>query len=155
MSTERLAEHLDALRQGEAAPTVALANGCFDLLHVGHVRYLRAASLEADLLVVGVNADATVRASKGPGRPLLPASDRAALVGALEPVDFVTVFDEPTADDLIRRLRPDVHCKGTDYTDGVPEEATVRSVGGRVAIVGDPKDHGTRELIARIRELRS
>ena len=155
MAPEQLAEHLELLRSRHPAPAVALANGCFDLLHVGHIRYLRAARAEADLLVVGVNADPTVRAAKGPGRPLLPAADRAALVAALAPVSFVTVFEEPTADELIRRLRPDVHCKGTDYAGGVPEEPTVRDVGGRVAIVGDPKDHGTRELIAQIRELPS
>jgi len=155
MSPGDLADHLEVIRAQKPALTVALANGCFDLLHVGHVRYLRAARAEADILVVGLNADAAVRASKGAGRPVLPAEDRATLVAALAPVSFVTVFEEPTADDLIRLLRPDVHCKGTDYEGGVPEESTVNAVGGRIAIVGDPKDHGTRELIAQIRELPS
>lgn len=130
---------------------VALANGCFDLLHVGHARYLRGARAEADRLVVGVNADDSVTRSKGPGRPVLPAIDRAALVAALSPVDLVTIFPEPTADALIERLRPDVHCKGTDYADGVPEAATVERIGGRVAIVGDPKRHGTSDLLRRLR----
>ena len=130
---------------------IALANGCFDLLHVGHVRYLRAARREADFLVVALNDDASVRAARGPGRPLLPGAARARMVAALAPVDAVTLFAEPTADRLIRLLRPDVHCKGPDYAGGVPETATVLAIGGRVAIVGDPKDHGTTELIARIR----
>lgn len=130
---------------------VGLANGCFDLLHVGHTRYLRAARELVDFLIVGVNDDDAVRAAKGPGRPLLPAVARATAVAALRPVDAVTVFTGRTADALIRTVRPDVHCKGTDYVDGVPEAATVRELGGRVAIVGDPKSHGTRELIARLR----
>jgi len=132
--------------------TVALANGCFDLLHVGHVRYLRGAAREADRLVVGVNADASVAAAKGPGRPILPAAERAALVAAIAGVDLVTIFADPTADRLIELLRPDVHCKGTDYSGGVPEAATVGRVGGRVAIVGDPKEHGTSDLLTRIRQ---
>lgn len=131
---------------------IALANGCFDLLHVGHVRYLTAARAEADVLLVGINADRSVRAAKGAGRPLLPAADRVSLVAALRCVDAVTVFHEATADALIRAVAPDVHCKGTDYATGVPEAASVRAVGGRVAIVGDPKEHGTRALIAAIRE---
>ncbi len=130
--------------------TVAFANGCFDLLHVGHVRYLQAAAQEADRLVVGVNEDRS--AAKGPGRPILPAADRAEVVAALRGVDYVVLFDEPTVDPLLMLLRPDVHCKGTDYTaDTVPERETVRSYGGRIAIVGDPKDHSTRDLLARIR----
>ncbi len=132
--------------------TVALANGCFDVLHVGHVRYLEGARREADLLVVGVNGDDSVRRLKGPDRPVLPAADRAVLVGALRAVDLVVVFDEDDVGNLLRTLRPDVHCKGTDYTvDSVPEREIVRAYGGRVAIVGDPKDHDTRRLIARIR----
>ena len=134
-----------------AGRTIALANGCFDLLHVGHVRYLQAASLEADRLVVAVNDDATA-SRKGPGRPILPANDRAELVAALRGVDYVTIFSEPTVEALLLLLKPDVHCKGTDYTvDTVPERETVRSYGGRIAIVGDPKDHSTRDLVGRIR----
>ena len=135
-----------------AGRTVALANGCFDVLHVGHVRYLQGARAEADLLVVGVNGDASVARLKGPGRPLMPAEDRAVLVGALRAVDHVVVFEEDDVGNLLRALRPDVHCKGTDYTpDTVPEREVVRAYGGRVAIVGDPKDHDTRALIERIR----
>ena len=143
-------------RTGEArrsGRTVAFANGCFDLLHVGHVRYLEAAAREADLLVVAINDDASVRRLKGEGRPIMPAADRAELVAALRCVDFVVVFDEPTVGPLLATLRPDVHCKGTDYTvDTVPERESVRAYGGRTAIVGDPKDHSTRDLLARIAE---
>ena len=134
-----------------AGRTIAFANGCFDLLHVGHVRYLQAASLEADRLIVAVNDDNTA-ATKGPGRPILKAADRAELVAAIRGVDYVTIFREPTVAPLLERLRPDVHCKGTDYTaETVPERATVLGYGGRIAIVGDPKDHSTRDLVARIR----
>lgn len=138
-------------RRRARGDTVALANGCFDLLHVGHIRYLRAAADEAEILVVGVNDDASVTRLKGAGRPLLPARDRAELLTALECVDYVTVFAGDTADELIRTLLPDVHCKGTDYraTD-VPEANTVRQVGGRVAIVGDRKEHSTRSLITSL-----
>lgn len=147
------ATRLTRLRQARPGLRVALANGCFDLLHVGHVRYLAGAAAEGDFLVVGINGDDSVRALKGRGRPLLPAADRAGLVAALESVDLVTIFQEPTADELIRQLRPDVHCKGTDYTErDIPERDTVLEMGGRTAVVGDPKEHGTRELIARIRE---
>jgi rfaE bifunctional protein nucleotidyltransferase chain/domain len=139
-------------RARAAGQSVALANGCFDVLHVGHVRYLQGAKAEADLLVVGVNADASVRRLKGEGRPAQPAGDRALLVAALRPVDLVVVFEEDDVRALIAALRPDVHCKGTDYTeDTVPEAEAVRAYGGRVAIVGDPKDHDTRALLARIR----
>ena len=132
--------------------TVALANGVFDLLHVGHVRYLEGARREADVLIVAVNDDAGVRALKGPHRPVLPAADRAELVAALRCVDAVVVFSEPTVTPLLELLRPDVHCKGTDYTaDTVPERDTVRAYGGRTAIVGDPKDHSTRDLLRAIR----
>jgi rfaE bifunctional protein nucleotidyltransferase chain/domain len=132
--------------------SIALANGCFDVLHVGHVRYLEGARAEADVLVVGVNGDASVRRLKGEGRPVLPADDRALLVGALRAVDHVVVFEEDDVSRLLLALRPDVHCKGTDYTaDTVPEREVVRSYGGRVAIVGDPKRHDTRVLLARIR----
>ena len=132
--------------------TVALANGCFDILHVGHVRYLQGASAEGDLLVVGVNGDASVRRWKGEGRPVLPAPDRALLVAALRSVDVVVVFEEDDVRALIAALRPDVHCKGTDYTaETVPEADAVLAYGGRVAIVGDRKEHDTRALLARIR----
>jgi rfaE bifunctional protein nucleotidyltransferase chain/domain len=136
-----------------AGRTVAFANGCFDLLHVGHVRYLEAAAREADRLVVAINDDRSVAALKGPNRPLLSESDRAELVAALRGVDYVVIFPEPTVTPLLLALKPDVHCKGTDYTvDTVPERETVRSYGGRIAIVGDPKDHSTRDLLTRIRK---
>jgi rfaE bifunctional protein nucleotidyltransferase chain/domain len=135
----------------EQGCTVALANGCFDLLHVGHVRYLEAAAEEADVLVVALNDDASVRSLKGEGRPVLAAESRASLVAALRWVDFVVVFSEPTVGPLLEQLRPDVHCKGTDYTvDTVPERDIVRGYGGRIAIVGDPKDRSTRDLLERI-----
>ncbi|MBI4012148.1 MAG: adenylyltransferase/cytidyltransferase family protein [Candidatus Rokubacteria bacterium] len=130
---------------------VVLANGCFDLLHVGHVRYLAAARALGDMLIVGLNSDAAVRRLKGPGRPLMPAAERAELLAAFGAVDHVVVFDDDTADRLVDLLRPAVHAKGTDYTrDSVPEGATVRAAGGEVAIAGDPKDHSTRDLIAEI-----
>jgi D-glycero-beta-D-manno-heptose 1-phosphate adenylyltransferase len=135
-----------------AGRTIAFANGCFDLLHVGHIRYLQAAAAEADRLVVAVNDDRSAGA-KGPGRPILPAAVRAELVAAIRGVDYVTIFSEPTVAPLLMLLKPDVHCKGTDYTvETVPERDTVRAYGGRIAIVGDPKDHSTRDLLARIRE---
>jgi rfaE bifunctional protein nucleotidyltransferase chain/domain len=131
--------------------TVALANGCFDLLHVGHVRYLRAAADLADRLVVAVNDDASVRALKGAGRPVLGASDRAEIVAAIRGVAYVVVFGGLDVGRLLLLLKPDVHCKGTDYAkDSVPERALVASYGGRTAIVGDPKRHATSDLIARI-----
>jgi len=143
---ERVAE---ARRAGR---TIALANGCFDLLHVGHARYLAGAKAEGDVLVVAVNGDASVRRLKGPGRPVLPAADRAVLVASFRAVDQVLVFEEDDVSAVLLALRPDVHCKGTDYTaDTVPEREVVRSYGGRVAIVGDPKDHDTRALLSRIR----
>ena len=132
--------------------TIAFANGCFDVLHVGHVRYLEGARGEADVLVVGVNGDASVRRLKGEGRPVLPEADRALLVAAVRAVDHVVVFPDDDVSRLLLALRPDVHCKGTDYTpDTVPEKGVVRSYGGRVAIVGDPKRHDTRVLLDRIR----
>ena len=138
-------------RQRREGRTMAFANGCFDLLHVGHVRYLQGAAQEADRLIVAVNDDA-VAGGKGPGRPILPAADRAELVAALGGVDYVVIFPEPTVTPLLQLLQPDVHCKGTDYTaDTVPERDTVRAYGGRVAIVGDSKDHSTRDLLARLR----
>ena len=139
-----------------AGRTVALANGCFDLLHVGHVRYLRGAAVEADRLVVAVNDDPSVAALKGPGRPVQAAAERAEIVAALEMVDYVVLFGEPTVSELLERIRPDVHCKGTDYTvDTVPEREVVRAYGGRTAIVGDPKDHSTRDLLGRIAGLQA
>jgi D-glycero-beta-D-manno-heptose 1-phosphate adenylyltransferase len=131
--------------------TIAFANGCFDLLHVGHVRYLQGARAEADKLIVAINSDASTRSLKGEGRPILDQHARAELVGALRCVDYVVIFDDPTVDRLLKLLKPDVHCKGTDYTrETVPERETVRAYGGRVAIVGDPKDHSTREMLARL-----
>jgi rfaE bifunctional protein nucleotidyltransferase chain/domain len=138
-------------RERAQGRTIAFANGCFDLLHVGHVRYLQGAAAEADRLVVAVNDDRSVATLKGPGRPILPAADRAELVAALRGVSFVVVFSDPTVERLLLRLKPDVHCKGTDYTvERVPERAVVASYGGRTAIVGDPKNHATRELLSRI-----
>jgi rfaE bifunctional protein nucleotidyltransferase chain/domain len=136
-----------------AGRTIAFANGGFDLLHVGHVRYLQAASREADRLVVAINDDDSVRGLKGEGRPILAGADRAELVAALRGVDYVVLFPEPTVTPLLLAILPDVHCKGTDYTtDTVPERDTVRGYGGRIAIVGDPKDHSTRDLLSRIRQ---
>jgi rfaE bifunctional protein nucleotidyltransferase chain/domain len=141
-------------RDRAAGKTIAFANGCFDLLHVGHVRYLQAAAAEGDRLVVAVNDDRSVAALKGPGRPILPASDRAELVAALRGVDYVVVFDDPDVARLLRAIRPDVHCKGTDYTvESVPERAVVTEYGGRTAIVGDAKSHATRDLLERIRSV--
>ena len=141
--------------------TLAFANGCFDLLHVGHTRYLRAAAAEGDRLIVAINDDESVRSLKGgghhdgqdegPHRPILAAADRAELVAALRWVDYVVIFSEPTVGPLLLALTPDVHCKGTDYApDTVPERDIVNGYGGRIAIVGDPKDHSTRDLLARI-----
>ena len=147
------AELVEAVARDRAAGrTVALANGCFDLLHVGHVRYLQGAAVEGDRLVVAVNDDRSVAALKGEGRPVQPAADRAEVVAALRGVDYVVIFGDLTVERLLLLLKPDVHCKGTDYTiDSVPERAAVLAYGGRTAIVGDPKQHNTRELLARIR----
>ena len=145
----RLRRIVEALRR--RGRRVVLANGVFDVLHVGHLRYLRAAKRLGDVLVVAVNSDRSTRRLKGPGRPLAPAADRARLVAALEPVDWVTVFDEPDVGYVIRALRPAVHAKGTDYTtDTVPERDVARACGVRVRIVGDRKRHATRDLIARM-----
>jgi rfaE bifunctional protein nucleotidyltransferase chain/domain len=131
--------------------TIALANGVFDLLHVGHVRYLQSAAREADRLIVAVNSDASVRRLKGEGRPILDQHGRAEMVAALRGVDRVVIFDDDTVGPLLERLRPDVHCKGTDYTvETVPERAIVVGYGGRTAICGDPKGHSTRDLLQRI-----
>jgi rfaE bifunctional protein nucleotidyltransferase chain/domain len=150
VTRERLLQLVqDDRREGR---TIALANGCFDLVHVGHIRYLQAAAAEADRLIVAVNDD-EMAGRKGAGRPILPASDRAEIVAAIRGVDYVVVFAEPTVAPLLTLLKPDVHCKGTDYTtETVPERETVAAYGGRIAIVGDPKDHSTRDLLARIRE---
>jgi rfaE bifunctional protein nucleotidyltransferase chain/domain len=130
---------------------VVLANGCFDLLHVGHVRYLEGARALGDLLVVGINADEQVRQLKGAHRPFIPERERAEIVASMRAVDFVTIFYEPTVEALLRAIRPDVHAKGTDYTEEtVPERDVVRSYGGRVAIVGDPKDHSTTDMMKKV-----
>lgn len=143
---QRLEEHR---RRGER---IVLANGCFDLLHVGHVRFLQAARQQGDVLVVGVNSDASTRQLKGPGRPILPAQARARLVAALAAVDYVVVFEGLDVTELLERLRPHVHAKGTDYTpETVPEAAVAHRLGIQVAIVGDPKAHASSDLIARIR----
>lgn len=135
--------------------TVAFANGHFDLLHVGHLRYLRDAREQADVLIVGLNDDRSVAALKGEGRPIVPAVERAELLAALEPVDFVTIFGGDSPAPLLTALEPDVHCKGTDYgsPEKVPEYSVVRAYGGRTALVGDPKDHATSDLISRVRAL--
>lgn len=136
----------------QAGRTIAFANGGFDLLHVGHVRYLEAARREADRLIVAVNDDRSIQGLKGPSRPVLSEADRAELVAALRAVDYVVIFPEPTVTPLLELLKPDVHCKGTDYTvETVPERDTVRSYGGRIAIVGDPKDHSTSDLLTRLK----
>jgi rfaE bifunctional protein nucleotidyltransferase chain/domain len=142
-----------AARLRSEGKRIVLANGCFDLLHVGHLRYLHAARQLGDVLFVGVNSDAAVSRLKGAGRPLMSADERVELLAALRDVDHVVVFDEDTADTLVTALRPHVHAKGTDYTEAtVPERAAVERVGGRVAIAGDAKDHATRDLIARVLE---
>jgi rfaE bifunctional protein nucleotidyltransferase chain/domain len=131
---------------------IAFANGCFDLLHVGHVRYLKGAAAEGDRLIVAINEDSTVARLKGPGRPAIPVAERAEIVAALEVVDYVVVFGEETVERLLREIKPDVHCKGTDYTiDTVPERAVVQAYGGRTAIVGDAKRHASRDILKAIR----
>ena len=133
-----------------AGRTIAFANGCFDVLHVGHVRYLQGAAAEADRLIVAVNEDASVARLKGPGRPIMPAAERAEIVAALEAVDYVVTFADDNVERLLRRIKPDVHCKGTDYTvDTVPERSVVKAYGGRTAIVGDPKRHASRDLLKK------
>ena len=149
LTREELVEHVATARKNGAR--IILANGCFDVLHVGHVRYLAGARELGDILIVGINSDQQVAAQKGSGRPVLPAEERAEIVAALESVTYVTIFDEPTVEQLLLALKPDVHAKGTDYTaDTVPERDVVRSYGGHVAIVGDPKDHSTSEIISRL-----
>lgn len=144
---EILQEHR---RRGER---IVLTNGCFDLLHVGHVRYLEAARKEGDVLVVAVNSDSSARLLKGPGRPILSEAARASLVAALAAVTYVVIFDEPDVERLLRELTPEVHAKGTDYKpESVPERAVAAELGTRVVIVGDPKNHSTRDLLTRVRE---
>ncbi|MDH3627108.1 MAG: adenylyltransferase/cytidyltransferase family protein [Acidobacteriota bacterium] len=144
-----LQRRLTSLR--ESGKTIAFANGLFDILHVGHLRYLRGAAEVADILVVAVNADRSARELKGPGRPVTPQHERAELIAGFDCTDFVTIFDELTVEPLLRALRPDFHCKGTDYTaENVPEAAIAKELGIEVAIVGDPKDHATREIIERL-----
>ena len=139
-----------------AGRRIALANGCFDLLHVGHVRYLRGAAAEADRLIVAVNDDAMVGALKGSGRPVVPAVERAEILAALASVDYVVVFGDATVDRLLLLLKPEVHCKGPDYTvESVPERGAVQSYGGRTVIVGGAKDHSSRDLVARLTRPRS
>ena len=136
-----------------AGRLVGFANGCFDILHVGHVRYLEGAKALVDRLIVAVNDDGSVRELKGEGRPVMAGAARAELVAALRCVDYVVLFGDRTVGRLLQELKPDVHCKGTDYTvDSVPEREIVRAYGGRTAIVGDPKDHSTRDLLARIQQ---
>jgi len=149
LTREELSERIASARSSGAR--IVLANGCFDVLHVGHVRYLAGARELGDILVVGINSDEQLAIQKGAGRPVLPAMERAEIVAALESVTYVTIFDEPTVEQLLLALKPDVHAKGTDYTtESVPERDVVRSYGGEVAIVGDPKDHSTTEIIARL-----
>ena len=151
LSREKARREIAILKR--AGKRVVLANGVFDTLHVGHVRYLSAAKMEGDVLVVAVNSDDSTRRLKGPGRPVLDENARALLVAALRGVDYVLIFSEPNVETLLEALRPDVHAKGTDYTaDSVPERETSRGLGIRVAIVGDPKDHSTRDLFARVRK---
>jgi rfaE bifunctional protein nucleotidyltransferase chain/domain len=138
-------------RARDAGHKVILGNGCFDLIHIGHIRYLQGAKALGGLLVVGINSDASVRALKGRGRPLQPQDERVEIIGSFECVDYLVVFDSPTVEGLLLALKPDIHAKGTDYTSGsVPERETVRSYGGQVAIVGDPKSHSSRDLIGTI-----
>jgi rfaE bifunctional protein nucleotidyltransferase chain/domain len=141
------------LRERAAGKSIAFANGCFDLVHVGHVRFLQGAAETADVLVLGLNSDSSVCTLKGAGRPYMPEGERAEILAALRCIDYVVIFDERSPAALIEEIRPDIHCKGTDYTaESVPEAAIVEKVGGRVVIVGDPKDHSTTELISRVRD---
>ncbi|HQU82422.1 MAG TPA: adenylyltransferase/cytidyltransferase family protein [Pyrinomonadaceae bacterium] len=146
LNREKLIEKVAALRKNGAK--ITLANGCFDLFHVGHIRYLAGAKELADFLIVGINSDEQVKKLKGEKRPYMPENERAELVSSLRFVDFVTIFDEPTVTELLRAVKPDFHAKGTDYTvDSVPEREIVREYGGQTAIVGDPKDHSSTDLI--------
>jgi rfaE bifunctional protein nucleotidyltransferase chain/domain len=147
------AELVEAVAADRAAGrTIAFANGCFDLVHVGHVRYLQGAAAEADRLIVAINEDASVARLKGAGRPAVPAAERAEIVAALTPVAYVVTFADDNVERLLRLIKPDVHCKGTDYTvDTVPERSVVEAYGGRTAIVGDAKQHASRDLVQKIR----
>ena len=149
LDRDRLIERVVLARKEGAR--IVFANGCFDVLHVGHVRYLEAAKALGDLLIVGINSDEQTRRLKGEGRPFMPEDQRAEIISSLEVVDFVTVFDEPTVAELLLALKPDIHAKGTDYTeDSVPERHVVRSFGGQVAIVGDTKNHSSSEMIEKL-----
>jgi rfaE bifunctional protein nucleotidyltransferase chain/domain len=144
-----LVERIEQARK--SGDRIVMANGCFDVLHVGHVRYLEAARELGDVLIVGINCDAQTRRLKGEGRPLVPQDQRAEIISSIEAVDVVTIFEEPTVTELLLAVKPDIHAKGTDYTeDSVPERDVVRSFGGRVAIVGDPKDHSSTEMIDKV-----
>ncbi|CAN5740020.1 D-glycero-beta-D-manno-heptose 1-phosphate adenylyltransferase [soil metagenome] len=154
-SVDRILHQADLVARVQAArqdgAKIVLANGCFDVLHVGHIRYLQGAKALGDLLVVGINSDPQVAALKGLGRPIMADTERAEMVASIAAVDLVTIFNEPTVEDLLLALRPDIHAKGTDYTvETVPERDVVRSYGGRVAIVGDPKNHSTSEILDRL-----
>lgn len=154
-STDRILSRADLVGRVHQArqngAKIVLANGCFDVLHVGHIRYLQAAKAHGDLLVVGINSDRQVAILKGPGRPIMGEYERAEMVASIAAVDLVTVFDEPTVENLVLALRPEIHAKGTDYTeDTVPERDVVRSYGGRVAIVGDPKNHSTSMILDKM-----
>jgi rfaE bifunctional protein nucleotidyltransferase chain/domain len=149
LGRDQLIERVLSARK--AGARVVLANGCFDLLHVGHVRYLQAAKALGDLLVVGINSDEQTRRLKGEGRPLVPEAQRAEIISGLEAVDLLTIFSEPTVEELLIALKPNFHAKGTDYTeDSVPERDVVRSYGGQVAIVGDPKNHSSSQIIGEL-----
>jgi len=149
LDRDQLVSAIDAARKDGL--TVVLANGCFDLFHAGHIRYLAGAKALGDILVVGINSDEQVGKLKGTGRPYIPEEERAEIVSAFRPVDLVTIFPEPTVEALILAIRPDFHAKGTDYTtETVPEREIVRSYGGQVAIVGDPKDHSSTDLIKKV-----
>ena len=153
MKIEELAAELEKLRgQGRS---IVFANGHFDLLHVGHLRYLRDSKAQGDVLVVAINDDGSVANLKGSGRPLVPAAERAELLAALDPVDFVVVFEGDSPSSVLQRLQPDIHCKGTDYgsPEHVPEYEVVKAYGGETRLVGDPKDHATSDLITRVRAL--
>jgi len=150
MTLDEVRQHVEAWRK--EGKTIALANGVFDLLHVGHLRYLQEAKTLADKLVVAVNSDSSTRAYKGPNRPIIPEGERVELLKALRCTDLVFLFSEPDVRLIIRTLKPDVHVKGTDYTpDTIPEKADVEAYGGRTAVAGDPKHHSTTELIGKIK----
>ncbi|MGD9561852.1 MAG: adenylyltransferase/cytidyltransferase family protein [Pyrinomonadaceae bacterium] len=154
LTRSQLVEKVDEVRS--VGTRIILANGCFDLLHVGHVRYLEGAKALGGFLIVGINSDRQVTSLKGPNRPFMPEDERAEIVAAFRCVDAVTVFDEPTVGELIKAIRPDLHAKGTDYsTETVPEREIVRAYGGQVAIVGDPKDHSSTDMIRGITTLRT